>query len=48
MGNIGISKFDIEEYLELKVIKKSSINKRVFSYKAIEDEERLAAYMADY
>ncbi len=48
MENINIRKFDIEQYLELKVVKGSGINKRVFSYKAIEDEERLAAYMTDY
>lgn len=48
MENIGINKFDIEQYLELKVVKGTGINKRVFSYKAIEDEERLAVYMADY
>jgi len=48
MENINIRKFNIEQYLELKVVKGSGINKRVFSYKAIEDEEGLAAYMADY
>lgn len=49
MGNINIRKYSLEEGLEFKIIKLPLVNKKVFSYKAVKNEGRLAAYdLKDY
>ena len=49
MGNINIRKYSLEEGLEFKIIRLPLVNKKVFSYKAVKNEGRLAAYdMKDY